>query len=1008
MDRKFRLGSAPLMVAAMFLGEPSAILNAQAPMQISPLATISGRVVNAGTRQPIASAQVHIPELALGVLSQANGRYLLLNVPAGAHTVLVQLIGYRTASQTVTVGPDEAVELDFNITEQALVLDRLVVTGTVGETLQRSLGHAVGTIAASEIVRRTEMPGLTDLLNGREQGVVIMGASGMAGAGPRINIRGTSSLSLRGEPLLYVDGIRVNNDIATGPQIQGFGAGMISRLNDFSPEDIESVEIIKGPAAATLYGTEAMNGVIQIITKRGRTGRPVLDFRMGQGAQWLHNIAERFPTNYQRDVDGTLVTRNRVADLIEAGNSPFRTGRSQSYGMSVRGGSSDVLYYAAFNLDREEGVNRENASRRYSGRLNLTMSPSSSLEVTTALGFGTGRIDLFRETSIWSSFYNARPLLKGTPQDRRPPDIIDKAFEDFQKYQHLTGSLQLRHTPVPWFSQRLVLGGDVTGETNERIIERMDAELLEYYSGATTLGSKSREDRTITIKSLDYNGTLSYEVADDLVLRSTVGTQYYTRLTDILQANGREFPVRGVDVISAAGTTFGGGDFVENSTLGFYVQEQLAWKNRIFFTAAMRGDDNSAFGKDYDFVTYPKASAAWVLSEEDFWNVGFVDAFRLRAAFGAAGQQPETFAALRTYRPISSGDGGSAVSPQFIGNPDLGPERSSEVEVGFEASLLNERIGLDVTYYNSTTSDGIIERPMAPSSGFAASQFLNLAKIKKQGVELDLRTHLINTERFGWDVDLRLGWNSSEIKDLGDVMEIPLQGGSVTGVHAHRIGFSPGSFFWFDIVSQEIGSDGTATNVMCDGGTGKGGWEKGGTPVPCDQAPKVFQGVPTPRYDGSLFSQFRFGENLRLSAMVDFKGSYSAYNFSEFHWCRSASLCLERNDPTSPLVDPKRVAMLADPVLQIGYGIHDQSFAKLREVSLTYSIPDTWLRGTGIQRAGISVSARNLATWTNWPSPGLDPESSFTTFESDPLHARFEWRNTPHPRRFMTTIRLSM
>lgn len=961
---------------------------------------VQGRVVDAATNQPIAGAQVLILGTGLGSLTNQAGNFRIEVPPDVPAQVTIELtrIGYRTASEEVSVG---TLDLRISMEQVALELDRIVVTGTVGETLQRSLGHSMTTISAADVTEEVAVPDLASLLDGRAPGVVVLRGTGITGSGPKINIRGSSSLSLSGEPLIYVDGIRVNNETATGPDAQGFGSAVISRLNDINPEDIESIEIIKGPAAATLYGTEAANGLIQIITKAGREGRPTVDVRIRQGAQWLDNIGERMPTNFERDRNGVLQTLNLTKDLIDQGNPPFRTGHLQGYGLTVRGGAGDLGYYAALSHDSDQGVDPTNSARRSSGRANLSLSPHSSLDITANMGLSVGKIRIPRETAVWGGLYFASPAqaAAGIQQDRRPPDIVRGASDDRQEYRRTTVGLTLDHKPTSWFGQRLIVGQDLTDEDNRTVTPFMSPELAKWYSGTTVLGSISRSQRTISLTTLDYSATLSTPLTEGLVSKTSVGTQYYKRQTEMLLGSGREFPARGADILGAAGVTASNDDLVENATLGAYVQEQLSWRNRIFLTGALRVDNNSAFGKDFSWIVYPKVAGTWVLSEEDFWNVGWLEGLRLRAAYGQSGQQPEYFAAIRAYRPISTGDGGSALSPQFIGNPDLAPERGSEFEIGFEAGLLNDRVGIDFTYYDSRTSDGILQREMAPSSGFAGLQFLNLAEIANRGVELGLNTQLLDRRRFGWNVNLNLSWNQNEVLDLGGEQEIDLAGGSASNAFFHRVGFPTGSFFWQDIVNVEVGADGIAKNVLCDGGP-----EAGHQPVPCDEAPKLFQGSSNPKYEGSLSTELRLFDNLRINAMLDFKADFVGYNFTKFHWCRDYLLCVERHDPTHADADPVIVAMLQNPQLQNGIGIADQTFAKFREVSLTYSVPDSWLGE--IQRATVMLSARNLHTWTNWT--GIDPEASFVTFESSPIHGRWEWLNTPQPMQLVTTFRFTL
>src|SRR5690606_38637851 len=218
------------------------------------------------------------------------------------------------------------------------------------------IGNAVSTVNASDIVEAAPVRNMQEMLNGRAAGVFVVPSSGMVGGGQRIRIRGTNTFSLASDPLIYVDGVRVNNESSSGLSMQAFGSAPVSRLNDFNPEDIESIEILKGPAAATLYGTEASRGVINIITRRGRSGETTYNFTTRQGASWFSDPAGRLPTNYWRAPSGEIQSLHIHEREKAAGRDIFRTGRMQGYTASVSGGSGSVRYFVSGDYDDDEGI----------------------------------------------------------------------------------------------------------------------------------------------------------------------------------------------------------------------------------------------------------------------------------------------------------------------------------------------------------------------------------------------------------------------------------------------------------------------------------------------------------------------------------------------------------------------------------------------------------------------------------------------------------------------------
>ena len=256
-------------------------------------AIVAGTVVDE-QGAPVANAQVYVEETGTGTLTNSQGAFRLAVSP-GEVTIRVVILGFRTETRTVTA-PAEGVSV--SLVAAAINLDALVVTGTAGAVERRAVGTAIATINASDQVGLAPTPDVSQLINGRAPGVVVTPGTGMVGSGPTIRIRGASSFSLNTQPLIYVDGVRLDNGVGTGISIQGFGSGVVNRLNDVNPEDIESIEIIKGPAAATLYGTEASNGVIQILTKKGRSGAPEWGVTIRQGANWFHNAETRIEPNW--------------------------------------------------------------------------------------------------------------------------------------------------------------------------------------------------------------------------------------------------------------------------------------------------------------------------------------------------------------------------------------------------------------------------------------------------------------------------------------------------------------------------------------------------------------------------------------------------------------------------------------------------------------------------------------------------------------------------------------
>jgi TonB-linked SusC/RagA family outer membrane protein len=956
--------------------------------------TVVGQVVGAQDGRPLSGAQVIIVGTQRGTLAGADGTFSIESVPAGAQQVQVRMIGYRSATQTVTVAAGAEARVEFRLSQTAIDLDGIVVTGTPGGTERRAIGNVVTRIDAVDAMEVAPINTMADLLNARAPGVVMQPGTGMIGSGPRVRIRGAASFSLNDQPLIYIDGVRVNNDVASGLSVQGFGSGVVSRLNDINPNDIESIEVIKGPAAATLYGTEASNGVIQIITKRGIQGAPQFNVRIRQGANWFQDPVGRVGETYWRNPDtGQVESLNIVQQEKDRGTPIFRTGHNQGYHLNVSGGAEMVRYYASVDYENNEGIEPTNFQDKLMGRLNLSLDPNDQWDIDLSFGLTNSNTGLTFEAGaggIWFSTIFNTPALRDTPNRGflfTPPEAVWAVQSPRQDVRRATSNVTVTHQPIGWFRQRLSLGMDLTQEQDESVIERIvEPEIARFFSAAAQQGSAFYRSRDIDYRTFDYSGAITLDATPDIRSTTTFGAQYYRTFTEAVAANGTGFPAPGLRTVDALAQTFGGSVYFEEKSLGFFVQQQFGWRDRLFATAAVRADDHSAFGEDFEIIYYPKASLSWVISEEPFWNVGLMDNVRLRTAYGHTGQSPQTFAALRTFQPVTGGDGSPAVTPQFLGNPELAPERGEEIELGFEAGFLQDRLGVDFTWYHQKTTDAILNRGVAPSGGFPGSQVVNLGAIQNSGYELQLRGLAVQRPNVDWELTFNLSSNESEVLDIGDEDRI------VIGSQAHVVGYPVAAWFREKVVSADLDANGVAVNVMCDGGPGAG-------PVPCAQAPRVYQGRASPKYEGSFSTSLTLFQNLRLYALVDFKAGHVGFDNTTRARCQVFRNCLENMFPED--FDPVRIADVQSPGTLVSFILNDASFAKFRELSASYTLPGEWSQRFGASRASITLAGRNLHTWTSWT--GIDPESFFVT----QLHTRLEQNNTPQLTQFVATMNVS-
>ncbi|HUP53478.1 MAG TPA: SusC/RagA family TonB-linked outer membrane protein [Longimicrobiales bacterium] len=1055
------------------LGVAAAGVLLLAPGLVAQTGSIAGRVTDAQSGSTIPAAQVFIQDLDIGVLTQQNGSYILLNVPAGPREVTVQRIGFRQVVQTATVVAGQTAVLDFRITEEALQLDEVIVTGTPGGTARRAIGNAVTTVSVADVTQDVAISNFQDLLSGRTPGVQFTALGGNVGTGSPIRIRGVSTFTLGAQPLIVVDGVRVNNATDAGPRTGESGGagnpGEVSVLNDFNPEDIESIEIIKGPAAASLYGTEASAGVIQIITKKGRQGAPEFNVSVRQGVNYMSDPAGRLGTYWTCENPGAssptsanactsrdqLVPYNmydEANNYIRLGYFPyptenlFQNGHTQGYNVDVRGGTEAVNYFLSANYDKEEGFVYYNVDETFRLRANVgvVFNENFSLDVSTSIVDGSNELTsgTISDGSEWQDLvwsngtFLDRITPFGTPgsnprlggfQEHLPSDIADT--EATRDYTRFTGSATLNFRTGEFnlgsvgarLTQRAVLGLDKGWDINRNLFLQEDGiipqSLIDYCASAerialtggpadcapTTWGAQYTEtsagemhyQRPInTNYSFDYALGLALDVSDDWSATSSVGAQYYVRIEDTFKNSGQGFASLLSTTInqisqSRISTEY---EYIENKSLGLYVQQEIGWRDRLFLTGALRFDDNSTFGTEAPAQKYPKVSGTWVVSEEGFWNFDLVNSLRVRGAWGKAGRQPSALAGFNVYAAEPGPGGAPAIRPSSPGNPGVEPEIGTELEVGFDVALLDDRLSGEFTYYKKKTENVLLGLPLSDSYGFPGNVDTNVGRIDNWGWEAQLSARVYESDAFSFDVDFAGDHTDNEIKDIGDYA-----GSGITGI---QIGMPWPNRTIDDRVVQAEWNDsgaplctaallaagtecqyganafGRGVIAYCDVGVslapegtpaselGKYGLMPGGALEQCGAIPdrRIFAGRGFATYTWSVAPRVSLLDNqLQIFALAE--GQYGRLGDDSGHlWGHNYnSSAVSRVEDDAWWVAQDRASGTG---CNFDKCMFDASFWKLREVGFRYNLPQSIIARTGASRASLAFSARNI--WTIW------------------------------------------
>ncbi len=978
--------------------------------------TITGKVTDRATGKPVERVQVSIVGTVLGAVANSEGTYTIRNVPAGNHQVRALRVGYTEQKRNLTVAPAQSTTLDLAMSAVPVSLTEVVTTAT-GPSRRVEIGNAVSTIDAGKVTAISTIRSVNDLLNSRAPGVVVQ-TGGQTGTGSRVRIRGQSSLNLSNDPIYIIDGIRMTSDQSSS----GYGSGgaEMSRVADINSEDIEDVEIVKGPSAATLYGTDAANGVILITTKRGRAGAPRWNV---YGEAGILTDRNSYPDNYTiaGHAPGSTAYQQCTLPQVSAGTclkdslrvyapihdpdaTPIGRGHRNQTGIQLSAGSEAINYFLSAEREQETGtfelprferrrldstnavirdyMERPNVLARNSVRANISSRVGSKLDMSVQSSFVNSDARLSQESNFTAgigSHLFGGPGYKDNCQVAVTPSTPCngyRAWTPAYTWQDLVGQRVNRFIigadanwrPFSWNQTRFNVGNDLTDRVDDRLRRRGEgAPLTTNYR----LGFAGQRRTDITTTTVNVSSASSFNPRPWINSRTTIGGNFGSYQFEQAVGEGTELapgaqtPGSGTIPNGATATTL-------RKTLGAFIEEAVAFNDRLFLAAALRTDRNSAFGTDYQRVLYPKASISWILSDEEFFpGWSWLDQLRIRSAYGASGVQPGANDAIRSFQaatPNVAGTDVPAIRNDLVGNKDLKPERSTEFEAGFETKLLANRVSLDFTFYRKRTTDALINAVLAPSAGTGVTSVRrNLGQVENKGLELSTNLQLVNRNAFTWDLTVSGSTNSNKLISLG---ETPPQ----IGVNTRVIEGYPLFGWWTRPITgwQDKNGDNILTynadaslNEVFVG----------------DSA--VFRGYTQPRHLVTLTNGFDFfNRKVRLQTLFDYRGGYRAYNNTERIRCVSRQNCNGLANPGASLEEQAMVVATRDhPSKTLDGFLQDGEFVKLREISLRYALPERFAGMLKARNADLVLAGRNLAKWTKYR--GVDPENDYLVTEGD-------------------------
>lgn len=990
--------------------------------------TVTGVVTDATTGQPIQQARVLVAGTKIGTLTGENGRYTLRVPNSGTVTLEYNRIGFEAVKLQVTIRSGASVTQDVKLSPAAFSLSAVVTTAT---GLQRKVEVANATAQVNVADKLADLPvnNMGAVLTGSSSGVQVV-QTGATGTGSRIRIRGQNSFSLSNDPIIIIDGVR-----ASGQTNDGFGVGGSgpSRLDDINPNEIENLEIIKGPSAATLYGTEAANGVIVITTKRGKAGKTnwTLSAERGNLAMAsefpeLWSLWGRRPANpgvsticlLEEIADGrclpTTDSLSHGSVLRNPALTPIGTGNRQQYNVQASGGNDKVQFFVSGQTEAEVGIYKMPTSEvtRLKEKRGVSALPSDIMR-PNALARNSFRANVNAELrpnmflQASSSYINSDLRL---PQNEDNPEgvIVDalagpwrgdlkdadgNILHGYRAYMmgdilsqtttqginRFINSLTAQWNPISWLATRAAFGSDITNRDDmflNKVGEGPSTRTLRQ--GNITAGKTTTNQQTV-----DYGATGTFQLTPSLNSKTSIGMQYVRTFRSAQTSNGIGLPPGGVTV-SAAATRSATQSITDRRTLGYYVEQQLGIADRLFLTGGLRRDAASAFGANTRSVYYPKFGASWVVSDESFFpKPDWVSSLRLRGTYGASGQIPADAVDLKAYAPgaltLSSGDA-PGVALSSLGNQNLRPEYSAEREFGLDLQMFSGATNIEVTSYSKDTRDALIQREIAPSLSGLTTQIVNMGNIRNSGLEFSWNQRLIDRERIALSFTLNGSTLSNKMTKLGEGIAAIPSGNRNT---QRNLPGYPLFGFWQRPINP-VDANGDGIIVRSELGLG-------------DTA--VFLGSSFAAREATLTPSLElFNKKLRISTQIDGKWGLKKFNNTLRHQCQNGITCRGRYD-RSVSIEEQANALATALNVMTGF-FEDGSFTRWRELSVSYEMPQRWAGLVHASRWNVVVTGRNLGVITKYT--GVDPEAAAS---NDDQRGNEEYFGTPPLRMF--TFRVS-
>ncbi|UOQ51983.1 SusC/RagA family TonB-linked outer membrane protein [Hymenobacter cellulosivorans] len=979
---------------------------------------ITGTITDAADGSPLPGVTVVVKGTTVGASTDPSGQFTL-SLPAGSNALVISAVGYE--SQTVTAsGGLVRVRLKADIKQ----LSEVVVTG-YSEQNRKTLTSAISSVKGDAL---KDIPAASpdQLLQGKAPGVQVSANSGVPGGGIFIRIRGSNSVNASNDPLYVVDGVFINNTnlIATG-----LGNQVSSNpLADLNPQDIESIEILKDANATAIYGSRGANGVVLIQTKRGKAGdktritfntyhgwsRAAKQYDLVTGPELAELENERFLNDggnpaqlpYRSVASGgrglpeEQPTYDRLSDV-------FRTAQTQSYELSAAGGSDKTQFYIGAGYFQQESIARPSAFDRFSLRVNLDNSVTDKLRIGTSTALarthrnvssndnnpvGVINSALFPRTNLpvynpdgtyakYGSFDNHQALIDHLNNDAVGTRIISNVYGEYRLRKNLTlrssWSIDFNDMYENNFNNTLILAGQPRGTASSYL---------------------SRDITLLNEQTLNYNVDLGENHSLQALVGNTLQRNTFQR-TSLL---GQQFPGNDLTTIASAATQTGSSSRSQAGLVSFFGKATYSYKSRYTADVSVRADASSRFGRDNRWGYFPAVGLGWRLGEEAFiQNLNVFQELKLRASVGKTGNQ----AGISDFAALGLVQGGAnyldlpGTAPLQLANPNLSWESTRQWNVGLDAAVLDNRLQLELNYYDKYTSGLLLNVPVPRKTGFA-SVVENYGAVSNKGFEAQATVNWLAKGPLQWSTTVNLARNVNKIQKLAapittgsrDIFRLE-EGAPLYSFWLYRqTGVNPESG---DAQYEDVNGDGQIT-----------------------VADRQLVGNAWPDYFGGLTNSVTY-KGVDFGFSLNFEQGAKIMNMNRFFLVHGGTqsnigYLREQLDRWQNPGDQTDIPRLTTNPSSNNYGgvvqnlsdryLEDGSFLRLRTLTLGYTIPKETLDKARLNSVRVYVQAANLFTLT--PYSGLDPEVNSQSGVSNTKN--FDWATVPQPRTFQVGVTVGL